>query len=103
MTQRIARRKLPDDRDRGFTLVELILVVVMLGLVTGVIAAAVIVFIKSEDGVVATAAESQDTRQVVNYFPLDIESGRGVSVVSGGMMPSRFCSSNVSSRCLSQP
>jgi choice-of-anchor A domain-containing protein/prepilin-type N-terminal cleavage/methylation domain-containing protein len=75
MTQRIARRKLPDDRDRGFTLVELILVVVMLGLVTGVIAAAVIVFIKSEDGVVATAAESQDTRQVVNYFPLDIESG----------------------------
>ena len=69
------KRQQIDDRDRGFTLVELILVVVMLGLVTGVIAAAVVVFIRSEGGVVATAAESQDTRQMVNYFPLDIESG----------------------------
>jgi choice-of-anchor A domain-containing protein/prepilin-type N-terminal cleavage/methylation domain-containing protein len=68
--------QIPDRRpDQGFTLVEVLLTVVMMGLVTAVIAAAIIVVFRSQDGVVSSAAESHDTRQIVSYLPLDIESG----------------------------
>ena len=69
---------IPDEarpRDRGFTLVEVLLTVVMMGLVTAVIAAAIIVVFRSQDGVVSSTAESHDTRQIVSYVPLDIASG----------------------------
>jgi choice-of-anchor A domain-containing protein len=62
-------------RDRGLTLVELVVTVVMISLVTTVIAASVIVIFRSQDGVVASTAESHDTGQVVSYLPHDIESG----------------------------
>lgn len=62
-------------RDRGMTLIELIVTVSLIGLVTTVIAAAIIVVFRTEDGVIASTAESHDTQQVVSYLPLDIESG----------------------------
>lgn len=65
----------PTSRDRGFTLVELIVTVVMIALLAGVIAASIIVILRSEDGVVATTSESHDTQQIVNYLPFDVESG----------------------------
>ena len=67
----------PDEqrRDAGITLVEIIVTIVMFTLVTGVIAAAVVVIFRTEEGVVVSTAEAQDTRQVVNYFPLDVGSG----------------------------
>ena len=62
-------------RDRGLTLVELVVTVVMISLVTTVIAASIIIIFRSQDGVVAATAESHDTGQVVSYLPHDIESG----------------------------
>ena len=61
--------------DRGLTLVEVVLAVVMMGIVTAVIAAAIVVVFRSQDGVVSSTAESHDTRQIVSYLPLDIVSG----------------------------
>ncbi|TDT18577.1 prepilin-type N-terminal cleavage/methylation domain-containing protein/choice-of-anchor A domain-containing protein [Ilumatobacter fluminis] len=61
--------------DSGFTLIEVIVTVALLGVVSAAVAAAVIVIFRSQDGVVASTAESHDTRQIVSYLPLDIESG----------------------------
>ena len=61
--------------DRGFTFVEMLITVTLIALVAAVVSAAVIVILRSQDGVVASTAESHDTRQVVSYLPLDIESG----------------------------
>lgn len=57
------------------TLIEVVVTVSMIALVAGVIASSIIVIFRSEEGVVASTAESHDTRQVVSYLPLDIESG----------------------------
>lgn len=65
----------PRPRDDGFTLVEVLMTVAMIGVTSAVIAAAIIVIFRSENGVVSSTAESHDTRQIVSYLPLDIESG----------------------------
>jgi len=62
-------------RDDGFTLVELLITVGLMGLVAAVISAAIIAVFRSEEGVVRLASESHDTQQGVNYFPLDIQAG----------------------------
>jgi choice-of-anchor A domain-containing protein len=78
MTPARATSRRPDrDRDAGLTLVELLVTVTMMGVVMTAITAAVIVILRSEDGVVASTAESHDTRQVVSYVPLDVASGPG--------------------------
>ncbi len=70
------------------TLIELLVTIVMLGLVAAVVAAAISVIFRSEASVNTAVAESQDTRQGVNYFPLDVESGsylvREFRAVNGG-------------------
>jgi choice-of-anchor A domain-containing protein/prepilin-type N-terminal cleavage/methylation domain-containing protein len=64
-----------DTTNRGFTLIEVIVTVTMLGLIAAVLAAAITVILRSENGVVRTVAESHDTQQGVNYFPLDVQAG----------------------------
>jgi choice-of-anchor A domain-containing protein len=59
-------------RDRGITLVELLLAVSLSGMLATVLAAAVIVVLRSEDGIARTIGESHDLQQAVNYFPADI-------------------------------
>ncbi len=62
-------------RDQGLTLIELVVTMVLISLVSAVLASAIIVIFRSETGVIASTAESHDTRQVVSYLPHDIESG----------------------------
>ena len=68
-----------DRRDDGVTLVELVVVVVIIGLLTTVIAAAVSVVYRSDSAVSTVVGESHDTQQLVNYFPLDVQSGTDVA------------------------
>lgn len=60
------------------TLIEVIVVVVMLGLVVTVVAAAIGVVFRSEGSIQTVIADSHDRQQATNYFPLDIESGPGL-------------------------
>ncbi|MEZ5297667.1 MAG: collagen-binding domain-containing protein [Ilumatobacteraceae bacterium] len=60
------------DRDGGFTLVEVIVTVLLTGLLAGVLSAAVIVVLRSEDGIARTVGESHDLQQAVNYLPYDV-------------------------------
>lgn len=64
-----------DRRDSGSTLVELLVSIGMLGLIAGVIAAAVSVVFRTERPVNTLIGESHDVQQAVNYFHLDVEGG----------------------------
>ena len=61
--------------DEGLTFVELLVTVGLVGLVAAVISAAVIVVFRNDAEVVRRTAESHDTQQGVNYFPLDVHAG----------------------------
>lgn len=63
------------DRDRGFTLVEMLVTMMMIGLIAAVLGAAITVIFRSEDSAIRVTAESHDTQQAVNYFPLDVQAG----------------------------
>ena len=63
------------NEDEGFTLIESLVSIVLMGLVTSVVAAAIVVIFRTDDSVVSLTAESQDTRQVVNYLVSDVQSG----------------------------
>ena len=64
-----------NKQDRGFTLIEVLVTIVLLGIVMSAIAAAIIVVFRTDDGIVTQVSESHDTQQVVSYLPLDVESG----------------------------
>ncbi len=68
-------RRSSSHRDSGLTLVELIVTVALIGLAMTVVAAAIVVIFRTEEGVIVSTAESHRTQQVVSYLPLDIESG----------------------------
>jgi choice-of-anchor A domain-containing protein len=57
------------------TLIEVVVVVVLLGLVVTVVAAAISVVFRSEGSIQTVIADSHDRQQATNYFPLDVESG----------------------------
>lgn len=62
------------ERDRGFTLPELLIVTVMIALVTGVIAAALIVILRTAPGATVRADDSRTYQGLVTWLPRDIAS-----------------------------
>jgi choice-of-anchor A domain-containing protein len=62
-------------RDRGVSIVELCVVIGILGVIMGSVAAAISVVLRSQGGIATVVAESHDTQQVTNYFPLDVQTG----------------------------
>lgn len=65
----------------GFTLVELLLVIVILGIVMGALGQAVIVGLRTSDAATNRLAESHDAQIVSSYFVTDIQSS--VTVTAG--------------------
>jgi choice-of-anchor A domain-containing protein len=63
------------SRDRGVSIVEMCVVIGILGVIMGAVATAISVVLKSEGGISTVVAESHDTQQVTNYFPLDVQTG----------------------------
>jgi prepilin-type N-terminal cleavage/methylation domain-containing protein len=61
-------------RDDGFTLVELLVVIVILALVVGPLAAAVIVYTRNTDRTIDRMAESHDAQIASAYFAQDVQS-----------------------------
>src|SRR4051794_18413504 len=66
---RIAR-----DDDSGFTLVELLVAIVILGAVVGAIAASFIVGLKTTDGTAERYRASHDAQLLSLYFPVDAQN-----------------------------
>jgi hypothetical protein len=73
------------------TLTELLVTIGVLGLLSIVVAGAVTVVFRSDEGIATTVAESHDVQQAVNYFHLDVQAGpsdpaayRGSSAPDGG-------------------
>src|SRR5215211_2390797 len=69
--------------DRGFTLPELLIVVVLLGLVVSVIGAAFVVIIRTSPSVDARDDDSRSLLGLVNYLPGDVSSTRVADTVIG--------------------
>lgn len=69
----------PSDRqvrraNEGFTLVELLIAVGLIGLLATAVSAAIIVFLRSESSVVSRLTNSQDLSNIENYLPGDVAS-----------------------------
>jgi prepilin-type N-terminal cleavage/methylation domain-containing protein len=70
----------PLESDGGFTLTELLIVVALLGLVTTVLAAALLVFSRNERSVSERLDESRGLQQLVNYLPSDVASAQTLGI-----------------------
>lgn len=67
----------PDER--GFTLVELLVAISILGVVMGAVSAAIIVGLKTTDGTITRLSESHDTQISTAYISGDAQSAQGVT------------------------
>lgn len=76
------------NRDEGgFTLPELIICIVIMALVVPVLAAAVIVGLRTTDVTTGRLAASHDADLASAWFVTDVQSTQTVSVVSAGCLP----------------
>lgn len=66
--------------DDGFTVVELLVAVVILGIVIGAVTAAIIVGLRTTDGTQQRLAESHNAQMASSFFVQDVESADMVSV-----------------------
>ena len=63
-----------DDRDRGFTLVEILVVVVLIALITGVLAAVFTVIVRTRPNATARADDARSLLGITTWFPGDVSS-----------------------------
>ncbi|MDA8284693.1 MAG: prepilin-type N-terminal cleavage/methylation domain-containing protein [Actinomycetota bacterium] len=69
-----ALRRLRDAGDEGFTLIELVIVLVILPLVMGAIAVAIFVTLQDQSGISTKISDSVDSQVTATYFVRDVES-----------------------------
>ncbi len=69
---------------RGFTLPELVIVIVLLGLVLAVVAAAFTVIVRTHPSVEARDDDSRTLLGLTNYLPGDVSSTQLADILIGG-------------------
>lgn len=62
-------------RDAGFSLIELVFAIGIIGVLSVVLFGGIAVIFNTEDGVGRTVSESHDLEQLTNYFPADVQAG----------------------------
>ena len=82
----------PHRPDGGFTLVEMLLCVALVGIIGGAIASSLLVMISTQQRTTGMLAVSQDRQLVANYFNDDVA---GATTVATGAQP--VCGSTVTS------
>lgn len=80
-------------RDRGATLVEMILAISLVGIIMAAVSTAVVVLIRNSSETTERVGDAQDVRQLVNYFPGDIRSStlERIEVTHGGAPRASEC------------
>lgn len=71
-------------RDRGVTLVEMLLSIALVGIIMGSVTSATIVLFRNTGTTTEQVAAAQDTRQLVSYFPGDVRSSERFAIHNGG-------------------
>jgi prepilin-type N-terminal cleavage/methylation domain-containing protein len=84
LTTRCHRTRFVEE-DAGFTLTELLLVIVMLGIIVGAIASSMFVSVHAADDVKLRVAESADEQQLAAFFGSDAASAGTVSLAAAGV------------------
>jgi len=69
-----SRGRRPNHRDEGFTLVEVLIVVVLLGLISTVIAGAVIVVLRTAPSTEVRAEDARSVQGLVTWLPQDVDA-----------------------------
>jgi hypothetical protein len=64
------------EADRGLSIIELVLAIVVLGILVGSGTAAVISVLRSDETVTTRTTVARGTRQLVSYLPSDVRSAR---------------------------
>ena len=78
-----------DDRrvDSGFTLVELLIVIVIVGLTVGVLSSAIIVVLRNEVATSQRLDDNRDLLQLASWLPADVNSTPVGTVPGTGVEP----------------
>lgn len=63
----------------GFTLIETLVVIAVIGLVAGALAVATTTFLRNEGSVSARITESRDLQNLTNFLPRDVASARSIT------------------------
>lgn len=63
----------------GFTLIETLVVITLIGLVVGVISLAVSVIVRNEGSVSTRITETRDLQNLTNFLPRDVASARVIT------------------------
>lgn len=71
---RSRRRALRPGDDRGVTLIELVVTIVILAIVIGPLTAAVIIYLRNTDATADRMAESHDAQIAAAYFEYDVQN-----------------------------
>lgn len=87
---RVARRR----RDRGSTLPELIITVMLLGLVMGSLTAAVIVMVRQQDNSEGRLNVARSETNIAMWLPADLASAEAVDVTAGASPCGGACPAN---------
>lgn len=74
----MTRRHPPQVRDRGLTLPEVLITIVILGIVMSVLATALILILRNHGEVTARVDRTRGQQQLVNYLPTDVASARSI-------------------------
>lgn len=73
--------ELDHDTDEGFTLVEMIVVIAIVGLIMGTLVLTVTTFLRNEGSVSARITETRDLQNLTNFLPRDVASARSISQI----------------------
>jgi prepilin-type N-terminal cleavage/methylation domain-containing protein len=75
------------DRDSGFTLVELVIVTMVLGIVTTALTGTLMVFLRNSDDLPDKLAASRSALLTTRYLPADLQSVKPGGVTTAGFTP----------------
>lgn len=79
------------DREGGFSLVELAVYIVLLGIVTSIVAAVVMTSFRAEETVSSTTNLANSAQTVIAYLDRDIRNSPSVSPESGSSVEITLC------------